>query len=220
MTDPQIEQAEKDAREDAEWLLLMVLLSKNVSFNAEVGRFYVDGRSVSINQIRSYLNRIERRVGKRVINLTNDLSKGRLTTDEWKRGFDRNITSIHVLTGALALGSIASAVRNTDVQGRIDSELRYADGFAQDIRDKKGTADQHSSRAKSYMIAATITYGILEQLSRGLMSKFTEARRIRRASESCPGCVDYAYRWMPINELPPIGSLQCRSRCRCFIEYR
>ena len=127
MTDPQIEQAEKDAREDAEWLLLMVLLSSTVTFNAEVGRFYVDGRSVSINQIRSYLNRIERRVGKRVINLTDDLSKGKLTIDEWKRGFDRNITSIHVLTGSLALGSIASAVRNTDVQARIDSELRYAD---------------------------------------------------------------------------------------------
>lgn len=220
MTDPQIEQAEKDAREDAEWLLLMVLLSKNVSFNAEVGRFYVDGRSVSINQIRAYLNRIERRVGKRVINLTDQLSKGKLTIDEWKRGFDRNITSIHVLTGALALGSIAAAVRNADVQGRIDSELRYADGFAKDIREGRGTANQHASRAKSYMIAATITYGILEQLSRGLMSKFTEARRIRRASESCSGCVAYAYRWMPIDEMPPIGSLTCRSRCRCFIEYR
>ena len=220
MTDPQIEQAEKDAREDAEWLLLMVLLSKNVTFNAEVGRFYVDGRSVSINQIRSYLNRIERRVGRKVIKLTDDLSKGKLTIDEWKRGFDRNITSIHVLTGALALGSIASAVRNTDVQARIDSELRYADGFAKDLREGKQSVAQSATRAKSYMIAATITYGILEQLSRGLMSKFTECRRIRRASESCPGCIAYAYRWMPIDAMPPIGSLTCRSRCRCYLEYR
>ena len=30
----------------------------------------------------------------------------------------------------------------------------------------------------------------------------------------------YAYRWMPINEMPRIGSLNCGSWCRCYLEYR
>jgi hypothetical protein len=222
MTDEEIEQAERDAESDAEWLLLLLLRNrKRVVFRADVGRFYVDGRSVSISTIRNYLNRIEQRIGRRIVQLTDDLEKGRITVDEWQTRFNRNITSMHVLTGALALGSIALAVRNVQIQRRIDDEIKFAANFAKQIRnDEAGSEKQIKARAKSYTLAATITYGIIFQKLMVLIGVQTECRRVRRVSESCPGCVQWAYRWMPIAAMPPIGSLQCGGRCRCYIEYR
>jgi hypothetical protein len=218
MTDTQIEQAEKDARSDAEAFLLILLLSSAVTFKAEVGRFYVDGKSVSITTIREYVRRIETRIGKRLTKLTDQLDKGIIEPREWQREFERSITSAHILTAALALGSIKAAVSNAEVQVRIDSELDYARRFGKDL-DKSSTA-QIKARAKSYLLAAAVTYGVLEREVRRLLTGFTECRRVRRASESCSGCVSYAYRWMPIEDMPAIGSLDCGSRCRCYLEYR
>jgi hypothetical protein len=222
MTDEEIEQAEKDATEDAKWLLLLLLLNKKrVTYRADVGRFYVDGKSVSITTVRDYISRIERRIGNRILKLTDDLEAGRITLDEWRDGFTRNITSMHILTGALALGSIAAAARNADIQKRIDDELKYANNFAKQIKNNDaGSYDRIRARAKSYTLAAVITFGIFQHLARKLMGVQTECRRVRRASESCSGCIAWSYRWMPIAQMPPIGSLDCGSRCRCYLEYR
>jgi hypothetical protein len=81
------------------------------------------------------------------------------------------------------------------------------------------TFSQIKSRARSYLMAASNTYSIIEQRFRSVFG-YTEARRIRRASESCAGCITYSYVWMPIAQLPEISTLDCGSRCRCFIEYR
>lgn len=216
MTETQIEQAEKDARKDAEAFLLLLLLSSKVEFRE--GIFYVDDKSVSITTIREYIRRIETRVGQRLTNLTDELEKGEITADEWQKGFERNVTSAHILTAALALGSIRKAVQEPIVRSRIELELGYGERFGRKVRGDEISQAQIASRARSYLLAAGITYGILEQKIRALT--YTEARRIRRASESCPGCIAYSYRWMPIDEMPRIGSLQCKSRCRCFLEYR
>jgi hypothetical protein len=227
MTELEIQQAEKDAEEDAQWLRLALLLALirqpgRVRFVAADDEFIIDGRAVHINTIRDYLGRIEERIGKRLVKLTNDLERGRITPAEWRRGFERYVTSSHVLAAALAVGGIAAAVRNADVQSRIDSELRYADNFAHEIREgKAGTFKQIKSRAVSYLMAVPITYGIISLIVRKVMGTQTEARRVRRASESCQACIDWARRgWVPIEKMVPIGNLTCRSRCRCFIEYR
>lgn len=222
MTESEIEQAERSAREDAEWLLLMVLLARGVTFDANSDRFHLNGRSVSVNQIRSYLNRIETRIGKKLNALTADLAAERITADQWAREFRRNVTSAHVLAAALSLGSIAAAVRNAEVQARIDSELAYADNFAEEIAaGSAGTFAQIRARAKSYLLGTAITYGIVSLIVRKVLGVQTECRRVRRASESCPGCIEWARKgWMAIEKMKPLGSLQCRSRCRCYLEYR
>ncbi len=58
----------------------------------------------------------------------------------------------------------------------------------------------------------------------GIFSGFTGveiwAIRRRTAGESCPDCIFFSDRWMPIGEMPELGSLQCRHHCKCVIEYR
>jgi hypothetical protein len=227
VTETQIKDAETAAEEDAQWLRLALLLAlirqpERVRFDAASDEFILDGRRVHIDTIREYLLRIEKRVGARLTKLTDDLAKKRISVNEWQRSFERYVTSSHILASALAVGGIAAAVRNADVQARIDSELRYADAFAEEIRNgTAGTIAQIRARAKSYLVAVPITYGMIALIVRKVMGTQTEARRVRRASESCPGCVEWAAKgWMKIERMKPLGTLQCRSRCRCFIEYR
>jgi hypothetical protein len=58
----------------------------------------------------------------------------------------------------------------------------------------------------------------------GIFSGFTGvevwAIRRRTAGESCPDCIFFSDRWMPIGEMPELGSLQCRHYCKCVIEYK
>lgn len=231
MTKTEIEQAEKDAEKDAEWLslLLLIFLQKKdkegaelVRFDAAKGRFYYKGRSVSVKQIRKYLERIENRYAHHLDKITEDLLNGEITIGEWKRSFERKITSSHILAGALALGGIAVAARNQMVQTAINSELRFADEFSEAVRKKKaGTYAQVRARARSYARAAAITFANAELESRKLMGIQIKARRLRRASESCKDCIYWSRRgWIPIQIMPRIGSLTCRHYCRCFIEYR
>jgi hypothetical protein len=220
MTDEQRKRKE-EAESDAEWLLLLLLLnSPRVVFRANVGRFYVDGRSVPVSKIRQYLNRIERRIGNRVVAITDDLAAGRITLNEWKQRFTQSVTTGHVLAGALALGGIAAAVTNRTVQARINGELRYAHRFGRAIRKDDLSVPRIKARAKSYFRSIAITYGIVQMILQKKLGISTECRRVRRASESCSGCVRWSYRWMPIDEMPRIGSLDCGGRCRCYIEYR
>lgn len=223
MTDEEIKEAEQDARDDAKWLLLLLLLAsgKIAQFDSASGRFRFNGRLVTVAQVRQYLQRIEKRMATRAVALLNELDAGKLSLDAFQRGFARIVRSSHILSGALATGSISSAVRNADVQSRIATELKYADGFVRDIRkNTAGTIKRQRSRAKMYLMATAITFNNLEQKARGLMGFQTECKRVRRASESCEGCREWAGRWVLIEEMPPIGTLQCRWRCRCYLEYR
>lgn len=227
MTDAEILQNELSAQEEALLIggLLAVLLglkqgTKPVRWDADRKRFTVEGRTVSITTIRRLLTRIENGIGARLASYAENLEQGRWTADQWQRETTKTITSAHVLAGALAVGTIAASARDRDVQARIISEQRYADEFGKDVRnDKAGSTARIRSRAKSYLLAAIVTYSVLEQMVRGI-SGYKEAMRVRRASESCPGCIAYSYRWMPIADMPRIGSLTCGGRCRCFLKYR
>ncbi len=236
MTAAEIKRAEKNAEGDAEELALLLLIAfkkrdsgpaKEVTWDAAVGRFRYRGRLVSFESIRKYLIRIEERLGRRLGNLTLQLERGEISLAAWQREFERTITSAHILSGALALGGIAVAVRNETVLNRIDAELVYADKFVTEIRQEKaGSINRIRARARRYMQAAHITFQQAEQKARQAVGIQKECRRILRASESCRPCLELSQRgWIPIDEMPSIGTLPksiggCEIYCRCYLEYR
>lgn len=190
-----------------------------VAWDAAKGVFTVEGRTVSAETVRRELQRIETAVGVKMSNVTDRLKRGELTLEQWRDEFKWLIGSSHVLIAALAAGSIAAAVTNTKVQSRIDSERKFADGFARDVRKKRLPASTIKARASSYLLSAAVTYAVVQHVVRKALG-YTEARRVLRARESCPDCRSFGFEWMPIDKMPPIGSLQCGSRCRCYLEYR
>ena len=271
-TERELEEARAQAEEVGAALLLLLGLrgdGSRVRWD-DRGFFVLDGRKVGIVSVRRLLDRIEKVGAERLRRLTADYFAGRLLLAEWRRRMERAVAGSHLLFGALALGSLEAAAGNPLVAARIAEQQRYALGFAKDLRAKKVSEPRGLARAASYLLAASATYHILEQVVQAVGSaaeagsllmqavlaggkewedfldnlglggrrgpdwrKFfdgvigrrnprgkTEAKRIRRASESCPGCLIYAGRWIPIGMMPPIGSLDCGSHCRCYLIYR
>lgn len=256
MTPDQQKEAERQATAKAlliGGLTAMLFARRGPGRNVEFinGRFLIDGRVVSIATIRQQLLRIEDRFAAVMAEYARRLETGRWNVERWRNEMFWLIASSHILSAALAVGSIHDAAQDPIVNRRIDSESVYLSSFADQVRertprprDKANTTGpdgsgmgkaaiaaaiglfgsmsfaQLASRAKGYLLAASATYSVVEHQIR-IATGMTEARRIRRRAESCPGCVEWARRgWVPIAQMPPIGSLQCRSRCRCYLIYR
>jgi len=232
MTDAEIRQAQLDAEADAKRLGLMLVLAlrdlgvytsvKSITFDIKTGTFYVNGVAVRKELIRQYLDRLERFEAARFEAMIVALEKRQIEIDEWKRQHDRRIRSMIALSGALALGTISRAARSGRVHDLVNEQISYADGFEDAIkRNIAGTFTRMKWRARSYARSARIVHSILEQTARERFGNQTECRRIRRASESCEGCVEWARKgWIKISLMPPLGTQQCRNNCKCFLIYR
>lgn len=242
MTENELKQAEKDAEKDAEMFGLLLLLAMrerrgiaanaNVSFDREKGIFIVGGRRVSPITLRMYLQRVQDRSAARIIRLTTELEAGRITYQEWLAAFKRQISSIHILAGALALGGIGTAILSRSTQKRIDEQFYFMGKFGAAMRrDRAGSFAQIKSRAVQYMRAAHITYVNVQLEFFQEFDIYEEAHNRLRPAEHChrrpnapPEPIDCPTLtkkgWMPIDEMIPIGQRICRIYCKCFIEYR
>jgi hypothetical protein len=214
--------------------------SRQVEFDPRRGVFRVDGKVVSVTTIRLLIAQLEN-IGKiRLQKHLDDLLAKKIDVEEWRKRTASSLRVSHTLATALAVGGIDRASQNPEADKRINAELVYLQGFSSDIAANKLSEPQMRSRANSYLLAVAVTYWAIDQLQktelrdvrrvrriRGepmteeeIISVYTEAKRYRRAKESCTGCLRYSGRWIPIKQMPKIGSLDCGSRCRCFIVYR
>lgn len=228
-------------------LLLLFLGRRNVQTGREVefdrrrSVFRIDGKVVSVTTIRVLLAQIEKIGGVRLRTHMDAFLRGEITLEEWAKRSASTIRVSHTLSTALAVGGIDRAQTNEEAEKRIREELTFLAGFERDIRQGKVSGPKMQSRIASYMLAVPVTYWFIDQREKEKLKElkrvkkitngiplteielrdiYKEARRYRRSSESCSGCIAYSGFWMPIDKMPPIGSLDCRSRCRCFIVYR
>lgn len=229
--------------EEASAALLLLLLAerpdvrlpKEVRFDRRRGVFVVDGRKVSQTTVRVLLAQIEKIGEKRVLALLKRLENGQITLQTWQRQMADLLKVSHLMAGALAVGGLDNAMRSNEVNNRTNAEIAFLAGFAGAIQNGQVSFNKARSRAKSYLLAVPVTFYAVEQNLKaelkeirrnrrgeitGVVPVYTEARRYRRARESCASCVAASGFWMPVDKMPPIGSLECRSKCRCFIRYR
>lgn len=171
-----------------------------------------NGRVVTPKQVERLLLQIERVGGRRAVRVTQEVLAGRIPLRVWTIRMTQIVKETHTLAAQLAAGRSAVA--------EIGEELKYLARFAKAIDKKRaGSPAKVKSRAKSYLMAIGVTYAVTKLRVMSAL-QYTEARRIRTARESCRECISFAGRWMPIEMMPPKGSLLCGSRCRCQFEYR
>lgn len=235
MTESQIVQAQNNAIEDAAELGLLLLLAfenrsgaNNVTFDPGTGVFRINGKKVSARSIISYLEKIDKRMARRLVKITRDLEAGKITLDEWKRNFDRTITSTHILLGAFAVGGIFAASRTPVLLDNLNLQYAYADRFAGEVRDgRAGSFAKIRARIRSYVQAAHITYSQLELEMVKHHGVRKEALNILRPAEHCfstndtIGCPELTRQgWMDIEKMVPIGMRTCTIWCKCRVIYR
>lgn len=249
LTTDEERELEQQADEASHSLLLLLFLgrrglitNRTVEFDPRRGVYRIDGKVVSLTTIRVLLAQIEKIGAKRIALHTELLKAKKITVATWLLRMAITLRVSHLMMSALALGGLDKATADAATNQRITDELRYLNGFGADIKAGRLSDAKLSARAKSYTLAMPITYWTVDQnLKKSLQTvkrvtkvrnqpfpvdvleikkEYREARRYRRASESCAGCRAASGYWMPIDEMPPIGSLDCGGRCRCFIVYR
>src|SRR3954463_92052 len=120
-TEAQEEQrhAESTARVLGGALAVILGLSRSsqpVEWDPAQARFRVGDENVTMETVRRELRRVENLSISRILQNADKLERGEITVDEWQRSMNRHVSSMHILAGALALGSIGVAVQSRTVR--------------------------------------------------------------------------------------------------------
>lgn len=227
MFDQQDEQNLKEQFKRATPALLLLLGLKKgdrVDWDAELGRFRINGRLVSIETTRRLLRQIEDISKADAKRLTTAYFAGSLTADEWERRMQSNILSSHWASAALFVGGLAAATGLYLLSQRVNREYNFLGKFKIELIQNKVSQPKAVNRAGSYSMAGALTGDLAEMDFKKNPPTggkvYNLAKRVRTAKESCEGCIQWAGKWYPIDEIPELGSLQCRQYCRCYIIYK
>jgi len=168
---------------------------------------------------------IEAKVRERVRSL------GPVSSREYQARMQEQITLSHNVNAVLAAGGFAAmtfALWNYAAV-RVRNEQVFAVRLAAEIELGLVSPAQAINRTSQYAEATYPTFsGTTDKRERATGT--IEARRIldpkaehcaRDEARGTPGCPELASAdYEPIEEVVPIGESTCRSRCRCWIEYR
>lgn len=143
--------------------------------------------------------------------------------DEWARRMAGISATSGLVAGAFAAGGWARLdVVRGDVEAQIAAEIGYLDAFADDVAAGRVPRDgRFVRRAMLYGAAGWGFYMALRGREAGRRGYDEEQNVLDPGAEHCHGCVEETAKgWQPMGSLIPIGSRQCRSGCRCRIQYR
>jgi hypothetical protein len=204
---------------------------KKITWSAKRARFRVDGKEIPIKQILAEVARLELSISARLVIYAQNLKSGKWTYDKWLSEMEKLLQDSHLIFAALALGGLAAAAANATVERRSVRDVTYAKNFGKVLESPKPPSPAATiSRARSYVRSLGVTHQILSHRAH-IIAGYTEAKRILTPAEHCrtkvvgvvvlQGCYEVALRgWLPIREMPPIGTLVCKQYCKCYIVYR
>lgn len=192
-------------------------------WNLPAGRYYgSDGRFVSFAAVRDALDAALDNHERILISLGEQLRDRSISITEWQLRMAQEIKIIHTYSAALAKGGWAQMTPAD--YGRVGYRLReqyaYLANFAAQIENGLPLDGRFRERVKLYAQSGRLTYHMVLRAERRLRGD-TEERNVLGIADHCGECVSTTKRgWQPIGALPLIGTRQCRSNCRCHIEYR
>lgn len=194
------------------------------SWSEKAGRFRDEsGRFVPEARVRGGVDATVDRVSTRLQNSAKGLRDGSVSIEAFRDELFRGVKDVHIASGLAAYGGREAMTpeRWGYLGSRTRAQYGYARKFIASIVD--GTQPLNGRlavRAAMYAEAGRTTYEEVrarEAKRRG----YTEERNILHSRESCSQCRALSGQgWVEIGKLPPIGTRECMSRCRCTIEYR
>lgn len=192
-------------------------------------RLYVDANGVRLTdrEIREaldeYINSVQEGMTERVIEYT----AGGITANQLFRFLEDEVTALHGASGSIAYGGLAQmdAEKWGRIERRVVTELGYLSQFRADVQQAAQagelSAEGIANRAGLYGEAAYSEW-LNQVIEREMDSGVTLGRRIcEQDGASCDECIEAATEdFIPLDEIPEIGSLQCINNCRCEIEFQ
>lgn len=149
-------------------------------------------------------------------------TSGKISHDEFFVRLETDIKRMH--SGVAQIASGGKAQMTNTLNGRLGSRVRqqlsYLQKFERAVANDEFPLTGVVNRAMLYADSAVGTY---EGMRQGLMvdSGMTEAKNMLGDAIHCSECPELSARgYIPINEMPPVGSRECGPRDRCSVEYR
>jgi len=143
--------------------------------------------------------------------------------DEWALRMAGISSASALIAGAVAAGGWSRLDMVVgDIEEQIAAELGYLDAFADDVVAGRVSRDgRFVRRAMLYGAAGWGFYMLLRGREAARRGYGEEHSILDPGAEHCQECVAESDRgWQPLGSLVPIGDRQCRSGCRCRMEYR
>jgi hypothetical protein len=198
---------------DAEW-----------SYDRNSGRYRdAKGRFLSKEAVGKI---VDGRIGKLETQLkqfTRMLGDGSITLDQWQGSVRESLKAAHIQAATIGYGG-RSGMGSAEY-GRIGQRLRgeyaYLQGFVRDLIDGRISAPMAVARIGLYAQSVRGSYWQgteMKEQQRGfsLMRRILDDQAVH-----CQDCLSYSSKGVvPIGSLPLPGQrCECRSRCRCRVEY-
>lgn len=180
------------------------------------------GRIMSDVQAHAVLDRTLANAANPVKVLAQQLREGNVRLEDWRLQMQRQIKSAHLASMAAQKGGWNNLTQSDfgKAGAIIKGEYQYLEGFVADIQSGKQRLDGTlQRRAQMYIDKALTTYHEFGQqvaADRGL----THERSKLNPADHCAGCIGEAAKgWQVLGQMIPIGERDCRTNCRCSIEY-
>lgn len=185
---------------------------------------YLDARGAPVpaQAIRASLEALVQDSADRLGVLAERFSGGQLGVLDWRIAARAELRTAYGTAASLAQGGLAQM--DASARGFLGSQLRTAyghlDGFALDLLGAGLSPAEIAARLEMYAGGAHATYEAVR--ARGAPGRGeTHERNVLGAADHCDGCLSETARgWVARGELRPIGSRQCLSRCRCWVDRR
>lgn len=151
---------------------------------------------------------------------TEMLRDGEIDTAAWHSMMAEEVKLAHTTAAAAAFPDHDELPEDDaqELAGLIQTQLEFLHAWAQELQSNP----QSASPVRATMYAGALRGTHAHFINRHARSQgFTHERRVLHPAEHCSGCVALAAQgWQPIGTLPPIGSQQCLTNCKCRFEYR
>lgn len=195
------------------------------AWNDKAGR-YVDqknGRFVSHAAVRTDLDLVLDGITAKMDLTSQALRNGAINLDQWQLQMMDLTKRAHLVSAAAQRGGWAQMTQ-ADF-GRVGQIVRreygYLRNFAEQIANGKQPLDGNlARRARMYGQQARSTFYSFQKVE---MEKrgFDQERSILNPADHCEGCKsEEAKGFQSIGNMVPIGRRECRSNCKCSVEYR
>lgn len=201
------------------------MAASSFRYNPTAGRYFsaTTGRFVSPATVNAGLQQTLASGAREVNALTRQLAEGTLDIASWQTQMGAALKQSKLAAAALARGGV-DQMTQADF-GRVGQQCRVGyealQNFAQQLANGDIPLDGRvPRRAELYVTDAN---GMYDRQMRAVMAErgMTEARNVLSASESCDGCIAASdLGWTAVENIPPVGSRDCVSRCRCVLEFR
>ena len=192
-------------------------------------RVYVDAQGHTLTKgelnadIDEYIENTQEDIAKDVAMYT----AGAITLAVLFSQLKDTVESLHGATGAIAYGGLEQmdAEKWARINERVSTELSYLNQFRQDVQAAQASGEALSAegitaRASLYAEAGYSQF-VSQTSQRESDNGVSMGRRVCAEDDaSCDECVGAATEeFIPLDEIPDIGSLTCMHNCRCEIEY-